>query len=304
MPKIVVARDGSGDYSTIQEAVDAVRVHMEEPHVICIRKGVYKERVTVPENKPNIRFVGENAAETVLTFDLYAEMKRPDGKKLGTFGTPVLTVAADRFRAEHLTVQNTAGYGPSIGQAVAVSVSGDQVVFANCRLLGNQDTLYTAKGRHYFRDCYIEGHVDFIFGAATAVFDRCEIASLRDGYIVAPSTTEDTRFGYVFLNCRLTGPAKPGTVFLGRPWRPYGHTVFVNTWMGPHIRPEGWDNWRNPANEKTARFAEYASTGPGAQPEKRAGWAKLLDEAEAAELRLSRIFAGTDAWTPGQEDDE
>lgn len=299
MPTLIVAQDGSGDHTSIQEAVDAIRVYME-PHTIYIRNGVYEEAVTVPENKPYITFKGESVEETILTYNLYAEMKLPDGKKLGTFGTPTLNVAADLFTAENLTIRNSAGYGPKVGQAVAVTLSGDRIVFKNCRLLANQDTLYTSRGRHYFENCYIEGHVDFIFGAATVVFESCEIATLRNGFVVAPSTPEDTEFGYVFFNCRLTGPAEPETVFLGRPWRPYGHTVYVNTWMGPHIKAEGWDNWSSVENEKTSRFAEYGSTGPGAPAGKRVGWGRILTEDEVSKLTLERIFAGTKAWVPAQ----
>lgn len=298
MPQWIVAADGSGDYVSIQDAIDAVRVHQEEPHELYIKKGVYREKVVVPDNKPMIRLIGESREETVLTYDLCAAMTGPDGKTIGTFGTPTLMVAADDFRAANITIANTAGHGPHIGQALAVYASGDRIVFDRCRLLGNQDTLYTAKGRQYYRNCFIEGHVDFIFGAATALFEDCEISSLRGGYIAAPSTTRETRYGYVFRNCRLTGPAEEETVFLARPWRPYGQTVFIDTWMGAHIKGEGWNNWRDPNNERTARFAEYGSRGPGAKPDRRAAWAGTLSAEEAAGLTAEVLFAAPVPWDP------
>ncbi|WP_248926894.1 pectinesterase family protein [Paenibacillus hamazuiensis] len=296
MRRRIVAKDGSGDFTSIQAAVDDVRVHQEELQEIFIKNGLYEERVIVPDNKPMIRFVGESREHTIISYGLYAKMKAADGRELGTFGTAVFTVAADDVRVENVTIRNTAGYGEAIGQAVAVYASGDRLVFDGCRMLGNQDTLYTAKGRQYYKSCFIEGHVDFIFGAATAVFEECEISSLRGGYIAAPSTTEHTEYGYIFRGCRLTGPAAEQTVFLARPWRPFGQTVFIDTWMDAHIKAEGWDNWRNPDNERTARFAEYGSSGPGGGMERRAGWAKRLTDEEAAALTAERIFGAADFW--------
>lgn len=297
MQRITVAADGSGDYASVQEAVDAVRVLPLEPVTIFVKNGVYREKIVVPDNKPDIALVGESAAGTVLSYGDYANMIHADGKPYGTFRTPTLTIAADRVTVENMTVENTAGWGPDIGQALALYVSGDRVAFRGVRLLGNQDTVYTSRGRQYFGECYIEGHVDFIFGSATAVFDRCEIHSLRAGYITAASTPEDEPHGYVFLDCRLTGSAPEATVFLGRPWRPHASTVFINTWMGPHIKPEGWDNWRNPDNERTARYGEFGSSGPGAAGE-RAAWARKLNAAEAAELTVRSVLAGPDGWAP------
>ncbi|MCZ8514209.1 pectinesterase family protein [Paenibacillus filicis] len=212
-------------------------------------------------------------------------------------------MAGNDFRAERLTIANDAGWGEPIGQALAVYASGERTVLEHCRLLGNQDTLYTAKGRQYYKHCLIEGHVDFIFGAATAVFDRCEIRSLRQGYIAAPSTEERTLFGYVFLDCRLAGTAAEETVYLARPWRRFGQTLFVRTWMGAHIRREGWDNWRDPGNERTARFGEYGSSGAGAHLGLRAPWARLLSAEEAADLTPERIFSGPDGWVPTAGED-
>lgn len=299
MRHITVSQDGSGDFTGIQEAIDAVRVLPLEPVTIYVKNGTYREKLLIPDNKPDIALIGESREGTVIAYGDYARMTGPDGKEIGTFRTAVLKVEADDFRMENLTVQNTAGYGPEIAQAVALYASGDRQVYRSVRLLGNQDTLYTSRGRHYFADCHIEGHVDFIFGSAAACFESCEIRSLRGGYITAASTPRGAEFGYVFLNCRLTGAQEEESVYLGRPWRAWAHTVFINTWMGPHIYSAGWDNWDNPDNESTARYAEYGSTGPGARDAAvRAGWARVLTEAEALRLDARRVLAGHDGWDP------
>lgn len=296
--KMVVAKDGSGDFTTIQDAIEAMRVLPLEPVTIYVKNGVYEEKVVVPDNKWDLTLIGESKEGTVITYADHAAMRDERGNKIGTFRTPTFTVLADNFRMENMTLVNAAGYGEGVGQALALYASGDKLVFKNCRFLGNQDTIYTSKGRQYFVDCYIEGHVDFIFGSATAVFQNCEIHSLRRGYITAASTPKDVEFGYVFFDCKLTGVADEGSVYLGRPWRPYGHTIFVRTWMGPHIHPEGWHNWRNPDNERTARYAEYGSTGPGANPDARVPWSRQLTEEEVKELTLERIFRGSNNWVP------
>jgi pectinesterase len=298
MRELTVAADGTGDYTTVQAAVDAVRVHWLEDTRIFIKDGVYKEKIVIPDNKSRIHLVGESREGAVLINGLYAKITGGDGNEIGTFQTPVVMLAGDDCRLENLTVRNNAGFGPEIGQALALCLAGDRAVVRNVSLSGNQDTLYTCKGRHYFHDCYIEGHVDFIFGAATAVFEQCEIHSLRKGYITAASTEPYRPYGYVFLSCRLTGSADAGTVFLGRPWRPYAHTVFINTWMGPHICKPGWDNWRDPANERTVRYAEYESTGPGADPASRVRWSRQLAREQAEKLTANRILAGSDGWNP------
>jgi pectinesterase len=298
MQQFTVATDGSGDFTGVQEAINAVRVHWQEETVIYIKNGVYREKIVVPDNNNWISLIGESQEGTIITNNEHARMIGADGKEIGTFKTSVLTAGGDDFRLENLTIQNTAGVGDGIGQALALYLSGDRAVLNKVRLLSYQDTLYTCKGRHYFNNCYIAGHVDFIFGGATAVFDECEIHSLRKGYITAASTEEQTACGYVFLNCKLTGAADHSTVFLGRPWRPYAHTVFINTWMGAHIKPEGWENWRNPDNERTARYAEYGSTGPGANQSSRVGWSRQLTAAEVEKLTVPYILAGADGWNP------
>ena len=225
----------------------------EQPVVIHIKPGVYKELIYVQREKRCFRFVGEDAATTVLTFDLHANLTGLDGKPIGTFRTPSTIIDADDFTAENITFENTAG---PVGQALAIRVDGDRATFRKCRFLGWQDTILLNRGRHYFEDCYIDGHVDFIFGGATAWFERCRIHCRRDGYITAASTPEHAPHGFVFSRCRVTG--EPGVkTYLGRPWRAYSAVTFIDTDMSDVVRPEGWDNWKLPEREKTSRYREY-----------------------------------------------
>jgi len=295
---ITVAADGSGMFKTVQAAVDAIPAYPRQVYEIHILPGTYFEHVTVPRIKPFIRFQGDDAAKTILTFNLGAPMRGADGKPIGTFATPSVSILADDFTAQNITFQNT--FGPH-GQALAIEVAGDRVAFDNCRFLGWQDTMFAdSSGRNYFHNCYIEGHVDFIFGKSTAVFDGCEIRSKQKGYLTAASTEQEKPYGYVFLHCKLTADegVKEGTVYLGRPWRPYGATAFIDCQMGPQIRPEGWFNWKNPANEKTARYAEFGNTGPGADTSRRVNWAHQLSAAEASQYLVTNILCGTDGWIP------
>src|SRR5215813_6416862 len=245
--QITVAADGSGDFKTVQQAVDHVPDNNNQPVVIHIKRGVYQEQVRV--TRRYLTFRGEDAATTVLTYRLSALQA---GNTRLAFST---LINANDFHAENLTFENSFGTG---SQAVALFVDADHASFKNCRFLGWQDTLFVNGSRHYFKDCYIEGHVDFIFGTASAVFEDCTIHSKGQGYVTAHyrmSNDEDT--GFVFVRCRLTGENTGNGVYLGRPWRPYARVVFVECWLGPHIKPEGWDNWRDPAREKTAWFGEY-----------------------------------------------
>jgi pectinesterase len=293
--RITVAADGSGDYKTVQDAVDAVRVSMP-PTTIHIKPGTYKGTIRVPNNKPLLTFEGEDAKTTILTGGLGAKMKDSGGKELGTFRTATVYLDADDFTAKNLTFENTAG---PVGQALALSISGDRVMLKNCRLLGWQDTLYVARGRQYFADCFIEGNTDFIFGAGTSVFDHCEIhCTPKASFITAASTPADRVFGFVFVRCAVTGDSKD--TYLGRPWRPHAATTFIDCELGANINPKGWDNWRNPENEKTARYAEYKSTGPGANPDARVAWSKQLTADEAAKYTPENIFAGPGAWSPSK----
>ncbi|MEF3304450.1 pectinesterase family protein [Paenibacillus sp. GYB003] len=294
---IVVARDGSGQFTTVQEAVDRLPDYSETPVTISIKNGVYREKLVVPQSKTNVRFVGESRDGTVLVNSDNAHTPGDDGQPLGTFRSASVFVYGDRFAAERLTIQNDSGQGT--GQAVAAFVQSDKAVFRDVTFLGYQDTLYTAEGRQYYENCRIEGDVDFIFGAATAVFDRCVIHSKRSGsYLTAASTPPERRFGYVFLDCRITGDPGVKDVYLGRPWRPHASVAFIRTWMDGLVIPAGWHNWRDPEREKTARYAEYDSRGPGAAPQARVGWSRQLSEREAAEYDAGAVLGGDDGWRP------
>lgn len=303
--RITVAQDGSGDFKTIQAALNTVPTGNQTRIIIYIKKGVYKEKLKLDSTQNFVTLIGQDKVSTILTYDDYSGKTTPDGSKLRTSTSGSFYIFCDDFRAENLTFENTAG---PVGQAVAAFVTGDRVVFINCRFLGNQDTLYTGMpsqqgrrtaGRQYYKDCYIEGTIDFIFGSATAVFDYCTIFSKKDGpYITAASTPEEKPFGYIFLNCTLTSDAPKASTYLGRPWRDFAKTVFINCQLGDHIKPEGWHNWDKPNAEKTTLYAEYKSKGPGANPTSRVSWSKQLTADEAKSYKPEIIMAGTDGWNP------
>jgi pectinesterase len=294
---VVVAADGSGRYTSLQEAISAAPMKTgrdEGRWVILVKPGTYRERIYVQRERGNILVKGEDAAKTIIAFDLNANLPGPEGKPIGTFRTPTVQIDGDGMVWENLTLANTAG---PVGQALALRADGDRLVFRRCRFLGWQDTILVNRGRHLFEDCYIEGHVDFIFGAATAYFLRCHIHCLRDGYITAASTPQGVAHGFVFADCRLTGA--PGVkTFLGRPWRNYARTVFLRTEMSEVVRPAGWDNWAKPDAEQTSFYAEFGSTGKGAADLSRVGWAKRLSAADSAKLTPQFVLAGSDGWDP------
>ncbi len=297
--ELVVAADGSAKYKTVQEAVMAVPAgSAKNPVVIRIKPGRYRELIYVQREKRFFRLVGEDAARTVLTYDLHANLTGLDGKPIGTFRTPTVTIDADDFMAENITFENSAG---AVGQALAIRVDGDRAVFRNCRFLGWQDTILLNRGRQYFENCYIAGHVDFIFGAATAFFERCHIHCLRDGYITAASTPHDRPFGFVFSNCRITGETPNVKTYLGRPWRAHSSVTFLNTEMSGVVRPEGWHNWNLPEREKTARYAEFDSRGAGANPRTRVAWSRQLRRAEARAITPATVLGGADGWKPQRQ---
>lgn len=289
---IVVARDGTGAYRTIQEAVEAVRAFMDYTVTIYIKDGLYKEKLVIPAWVKNVQLVGESTEGTIITYDDHANIN-----KMGTFRTYTIKVEGNDITFKNLTIENNAA---PLGQAVALHTEGDRLMFIHCRFLGNQDTIYTGRegARLLFTDCYIEGTTDFIFGPATALFERCTIHSKKNSYITAASTPENIAFGYVFKNCKLTAAPGITKVYLGRPWRPYASTTFLNCEFGSHIRPEGWDNWRNPENEKTARYAEFGNTGEGAVTAGRVKWAKQLTNKEALKYTIENIFTDSSNWYP------
>lgn len=291
---ITVSAQGDADYRRLQDAVDSLATAGDEPVTIRIKPGVYEEKITIPAAAPPILLLGEDRERTILTWSDNAHTLGADGQPLGTFRSGTLNVLAESFTAENLTIRNASG--PGTGQAVAAFVDAGRAVFRNAALLGDQDTLYTGQGLQYYNDCYIEGDVDYIFGAATAVFDRCTLHNKRSrGYITAASTPEGTRFGYVFLDCKITSGEGVRDVYLGRPWRPYAHAAFIRTVMDGSVAAEGWHNWGQPDREGTSRYEEFASSGPGAIPEARVEWSRQLSAAEAADYRIIEIFGG---WHP------
>ena len=276
----VVAKDGSGDFFTVQEAVNAAPDYCKQDETtIYIKDGVYEEKVTIPTNKQRLHLIGQSAENTVITWSDFAQMIGPTGYEMGTSATSTVFLYASDFLAENLTIENAAGEGKSIGQACAITVDGDRVAFVNCRFVANQDTIYTyGKGqRQYFKGCWIEGTTDFIFGASTCWFEDCTILSKKNSYVTAASTPEREEFGYVFNNCRLIHDENTDKVYLGRPWRSFAKTVFINCELGDHILKEGWHNWGKPYAEKTTFYAEYGSKGPGAASKKeRVKWSHQL----------------------------
>ena len=292
----VVAQDGSGDFFTVQEAIMAVPDLRKKQTTILLRPGTYKEKVVVPTCKRNIALIGQTGA--VITYDDYASRLNRFGEEMGTSGSSTFYIYGADFYAENVTFANTAG---PVGQAVAMFISADRAQFRSCRFLGNQDTVYTHGGgcRTYFKDCYIEGTVDFIFGAAVAVFDRCTIHSKRGGgYLTAPSTPEGQAHGYVFYDCQLTADADVSGVYLSRPWRDHAQCVWIRCEMGEHILPVGWHNWGKPQAEQTVNYAEYRSTGPGAAKAKdRATFSRQLKNLDGYDM--AEVL---DGWKPGAMD--
>ena len=279
-----------GKTPVIQQAID--RLSKDDGFtLIRLAPGTYREKITIPTNKPPLKFVG-NPGETRIVFNDSAKTRGPDGREIGTFRSATITIESDDFTAEGITFEND--HGPGI-QAVALSVGGDRAIFCKCRFLGWQDTLLVRRKRQFFDQCKIAGSVDFIFGDATAYFKNCHIHCRDHGYITAASTDEDKEFGYVFSNCRIT--SEPNLkVYLGRPWRPHASVHFLECRLPDTIRPEGWNNWRDPKKEKTARYHEWQNTGPGAATDSRVSWLRPLEPAQGRGIqRPWRVFR---KWDP------
>lgn len=287
---LVVAKDGTGDFFTLKEAVDMIPDYNNGVLKIRLSEGLYREKISIPWTKRNVHLKGVGKA--VVSWDDFANRKNIQGHNMGTSGSSTIYFGADNWTVDNVTFENTAG---RVGQAVAVQTLGNNLRFRNCRFLGNQDTLYTrgtgnsnekigGERWNYFENCYIEGTTDFIFGAAASIFSNCEIHSLADSYITAASTVEEQEVGYIFFNCRLTAAEGVTKCFLGRPWRPYAKTIFINCELGEHIRPEGWESWSNKDNPSTTYYGEYGSKGKGANKKSRVDWSHQLTKKEAQAL--------------------
>jgi pectinesterase len=290
-----VATDGSGHFTTIQAAMAKIGMGSpERPATIYVRKGVYREIVYAQREKRYVRLIGEDPESTILVYGLHASMPGLDGQKIGTFRTPTFYVDADDFTVERMTIQNDAG---PVGQALAITVNGDRVLFRDCRFLGHQDTILLNRGRQYFEGCSIEGTTDFVFGGATAWFEDCDIRSLDSSYLTAAATPPEAAFGFIFNECRVS-VAEGERSYLGRPWRDHAATLFMRCELGAGIRPEGWHNWDKPWTEVTSRFLEYRNTGPGAERSRRVSWARELTPNEADRITPATALRGCDGWDP------
>lgn len=295
---LFVARDGTGEFRTVGEAVEVCRAFMDYHKVIYVKNGTYKEKLIIPSWLTNIEICGQSAEKTIITYDDHANIRLPEtGKAMGTFRTYTVKVEGTDITFKNITVENNSA---RLGQAVALHTEGDRLVFIGCRFLGHQDTVYTGTPgtRLYFNNCYIEGTTDFIFGPSTAWFERCSIQSKANSYITAASTPQDVKYGYVFNNCRLTAAEGVTKVYLGRPWRPYAYTLFMNCGLGGHILPAGWDNWRDKSNELTARYGEFNNTGAGSNVKERAPWSRQLSKKEASQVTLQSVFGQDCGWIP------
>jgi len=288
----VVAKDGSGDFKTIQAAIDASKSFPYKRITIYIKNGVYHEKVRVPEWNPKITLVGQSKDKTIITYGDY--FKKVNRGRNSTFFTWTLLVRGNDFVAKNLTIKNSAG---PVGQAIALSVEADKAHFENCRFLGNQDTIYLSGVgfRQYFHDCYIEGTTDFIFGQGTALFKDCTIHSKANSYVTAASTPKNIKYGFVFKNCKLTAASGVNKVYLGRPWRKYAKVAYINCWLGNQIRPQGWSKWDNSTAVDSIFYAVYKNRGPGANPRKRASWTHQLTKKQAKNYTMKKILGN---WKP------
>lgn len=318
------------DLLAVRDAAAGVRPGGAEPQpaVIRLAPGTYRERVEIRRARLTLEGAGREA--TRIVFGLGAKMPAGDGTLLGTFRTYTMLVDADDVTLRDLTVENDAGDGREVGQAVALYADGNRVRVLDCALLGRQDTLFAGPlppremqpggfigpkqfsprrvGRQYYRDCLIAGDVDFIFGGGRAFFEGCEVRSLSrgenpNGYVTAASTPEGEPYGLVFSACRFTSDGcAPATVFLGRPWRDWAQTVLVNCELGAHIKPEGWFDWNKPHAREVARYVGAGLAGPGAEGAAWPEWTELLGVEAESDYSRERVLAGEDGWDPEARD--
>ena len=296
---LIVARDGTGQFRTVDEAIEVCRAFMDYHKVIFVKKGVYKEKLIIPSWLQNIEICGEDRDLTVITYDDHANIRTPERPNgMGTFRTYTIKVEGNVITFKNITIENNSA---RLGQAVALHTEGDRLTFINCRFLGHQDTIYTgvAGTRLFFKDCYIEGTTDFIFGPSTAWFEHCDIFCKANSYITAASTPQEITYGYIFNNCTVSCAPDVTKVYLGRPWRDYGYTLFMHCSLPAQIRPEGWHHWEE-QRKQTARYLEFENTGEGAATDKRAAWSRQLTKKEAKAVTLQNVFMHTDQWNPAE----
>ena len=296
--RITVAADGTGNFKTVQEAFNSLPTRNSKPVIIFIKKGVYKEKLSLDSTKRFVNLIGENKFNTILTYDDHTGKISPQGDTINTHSSASFFMRANDFTATNITFQNDAGF--TAGQAVAIHIFGDKAAFFNCRFIGNQDVLFASKPdtRQYFERCYIEGTTDFIFGPSIAWFEQCHIHSKKNSHVTAASTPQSQPFGYVFNDCVLTADSNLRKVSLGRPWRPFANVVYMHSYIDRHIMPQGWSNWNNTENYKTTRYAEYKNHGPGGQVSTRVGWSKQLSDEEANQITIGKVMRD---WKPRRE---
>ena len=296
---LVVARDGTGQFRTVDEAIEVCRAFMDYHKVIFVKKGTYKEKLILPSWLQNIEICGEDRDQTIITYDDHANIRTPERPNgMGTFRTYTIKVEGNGITFKNITIENNSA---RLGQAVALHTEGDRLTFINCRFLGHQDTIYTgvAGTRLFFKDCYIEGTTDFIFGPSTAWFEHCDIFCKANSYITAASTPQEITYGYIFNNCTVSCAPDVTKVYLGRPWRDYGYPLFMHCSLPAQIRPEGWHHWEE-QRKQTARYLEFENTGEGAATDKRAAWSRQLTKKEAKAVTLQNVFMHTDQWNPAE----
>lgn len=320
---IHISQDGTGDFCTITEALASLKPDNATPQILYIHKGFYEEQIAV--RVPYVTFMGESAEDTILSYGLYARMVMEDGSNRGTFRTYSCLVDTHDFTAKNITFQNSSGKGTDVGQALALYADGDRLLFENCRFLGGQDTLFTGplppkeiekngflgpkqfapriNGRQLYKNCYLEGDIDFIFGSATAYFESCTFFSKYTGkeissYVTAASTPQGQEYGYVMENCRFESNCPPNSAYLGRPWREYAKTVLINCYIDDHICKEGWHDWNKEAAHEHAFYGEYGSYGPGAAMERRPDWVRRLTEEDLQSYTKEAVLQGEDGWRP------
>lgn len=292
---LTVAQDGSGDFTTVQAAINVVPKKNKKPFTILVKNGIYKEKILVDSLQRFITLVGEDKLKTILTWDDHTGKLDPNGDTINTRTSWSFKIKADHFTARNITFRNEAGF--SAGQAVAVESNGDKAIFSNCHFIGFQDVLFlnSPKSHQYFENCYIEGTTDFIFGSATAWFQHCNIYSKKNSHITAAATPQENEFGFVFKWCELDGDTSLHNVSLGRPWRPFAQVAYLYCYIGQHIKPEGWSVWNNNNNHLTTRFHEFGNYGPSANRSKRLEWTKELNKTEVEKYTIQNVLKG---WDP------
>lgn len=296
--KLVVSQDGKGNFTTVQEAFNAIPRNNKKPVLIYVKKGIYREKLYLDSTRDFVTLEGEDKFTTLLIWNDHTGKISPSGDTINTRTSWTCKIRAANFTARNITFQNDAGF--TAGQAVAMESDGDRAIFKNCRFTGNQDILFTnnEKSRQYYEHCYIEGTTDFIFGSSTVWFQQCHIHSKKNSHITAASTPKEHPYGYVFNDCVLTGDTSIHSASLGRPWRPYANVIYMHCFIGQHIRAEGWSNWNTTDYYKTTRYSEYNNYGPSADPQKRVGWSRQLTDQEAKQVTLKNVFPG---WDPLKE---